>query len=129
MEDAADAWLDRTWRALPSSIYLEEKMEDAADRRTPSWMEDGSSFLYVLSGRCGSEGGSRKCWKKQKCRSQLDGRWLFLPLFTERKEMEDAADAQLDGRWLFLLLFTWKEMEDVADAQLDGRGLSLPLFS
>ena len=51
--------------ALPSSVYLQERTGRCCGQ-TPSWMGNGSSFLYVLGGRCGSEGGSRKCWKKKR---------------------------------------------------------------
>ena len=85
--------------ALPSSSYLEEKMEDAADERPAgwvmalpssmflvedaaqrgeaesagkkkqqsagiSWTEDGTPFLYLLTG---------KKWKMLRTNAQLDG--------------------------------------------------------
>ena len=98
--------------ALPSSIYLQERNGRCCGR-TPSWMGDGSSFLYVLGGRCGSEGGSRKCWKKTNKSAGV--RWTedgtsFLCLLTGKNWKMLRTDAQLDGQWLFFPLCSWWKM-------------------
>ena len=81
MEDAADGRPAGWAMALPSSTYVlggrcgseggrKQKVLEKNKSAGVRWMEDCTSFLYLLRG---------KKWKMLRTNEKLDGQWFFLP--------------------------------------------------